>query len=234
MTLKPAWEYDEFKQAGTDYSQPSEVEIYDASHAKFRDLEKESAAVLELLGTRAGDVLIDFGAGTGAFAVQAARHGARVYAVDVSKAMLDFAQAKAQRAGVAGITFCHGGFLSFDCAAQMADAIVTTMALHHLPDFWKGIALKRMAGMLKPGGQLYVRDVIIEEDHALDHIAGLIENLSAAAGATLRAETEQHFREEFSTYDWIMDGLLARAGFAIKSKTIQAGVIGTYCCVKNS
>jgi hypothetical protein len=41
------------------------------------------------------------------------------------------------------------------------DAVVTTLALHHLPDFWKGMALKRVHGMLKRGGRLYIHDVIL-------------------------------------------------------------------------
>jgi hypothetical protein len=32
--------------------------------------------------------------------------------------------------------------------------------------------------------------------------------------------------------DWIMEGLLQRAGFGIETKTIQQGVIATYLCTK--
>jgi hypothetical protein len=49
----------------------------------------------------------------------------------------------------------------------------------------------------------------------------------------LRDDTEGHFREEFSTYDWIMDGLLLQAGFTIGSKTMQDGIFGTYTCTRN-
>lgn len=40
-------------------------------------------------------------------------------------------------------------------------------------------------------------------------------------------------KEEFSTYDWVMDGLLTRSGFSIRSKKIDQGVVGTYICLKN-
>jgi len=234
MKKSLVWQYDEFKQVGKDYSMPTEVEMYDSSHSDFRDITKESNIVLDSLGIGKGDVIIDFGSGTGTFAIQAALRGAKVYAVDVSQAMLEYAQAKAVKAGISNILFCHSGFLSFEFEDQTANVIVTTFAFHHLPDFWKGIALGRMYRMLKNNGQLYIHDAILEENHAIENIASLIEKLADAGGDFLREDTEGHFREEFSTYDWIMDGLLARTGFTIKSKKIQDGVIGTYYCTKNS
>ncbi len=232
MVDNNAWLYDEFKQVGKDYSLLNEVDMYDSSHADFRDIAAESDAVLDSLGIRENDILIDFGAGTGTFAIQAALRGVRVYAVDVSRAMLDYAQRKAEKAGVATIEFCHAGFLTFDFGGPAADFITTTFAFHHLPDFWKGIALNRLYGMLKPGGHFFMHDVILESPHAIENIAALIETLAAAGGDFLQKDTQGHFREEFSTYDWVMDGLLSRAGFDIKSKEIRDGVLGTYYCAK--
>lgn len=226
------WLYNEFTQVGKDYSKPKEVAMYDSRHSDFRDIEKEGKAVLDTLGISENDVLIDFGSGTGVFAVQAARRCAKVYAVDVSQAMIDYAKIKAEEAGVANIEFCHSGFLNFEYDGPAADCIVTTFAFHHLPDFWKGIALNRVYHMLKPGGHLYMHDAIVEEHHAIENIEALIEKLAAAGGDFFQQDAEDHFREEFSTYDWIMDGLLSRAGFAIKSKNIEDGVIGTYYCTK--
>lgn len=228
-----SWQYDEFKQVGTDYGKKAEVEIYDASHAKFRDAEGESIKVLDLLEIKKDGTLIDFGSGTGTFALAAARRCARVYAVDVSQAMIKLASAKAQKAGVANIEFHHAGFLTYEHDNEPVDAVVTTFAFHHLPDFWKGIALKRVSNMLKRGGSFYLHDVIIEEVDALQNIAALIEKLALAGGKSLHEDTERHFRDEYSTYDWVMDGLLSRAGFTIKSKQIDDGVLGTYVCIKS-
>lgn len=205
---------------------------YDSSHADFRDLEKESIAVLDRLGVSTEDVVIDFGAGTGTFAIQAARRCAKVYAVDVSEAMIAFAKGKAVKEDIPNIEFCHVGFLTYKHEDQAVDAIVTTFALHHLPDFWKGIALSRINRMLKSGGQLFIKDVILKEGHAPQNIATFIEKQAAAGGDFLPKDAEDHFREEYSTYDWIMVGLLSRAGFKIKS--MDAGVIGEYLCTKNA
>jgi putative AdoMet-dependent methyltransferase len=73
-----SWQYDEFQQVGRNYGNPTEVEINDSTHADFRDVEAESKELLDLLGLASSDVLIDFGSGTGTFAIAAARRCARV------------------------------------------------------------------------------------------------------------------------------------------------------------
>ena len=224
------WQYDEFKPVGRDYGSQSEVDVYDSSHADFRDIKAESNRVLDTLGIKRGDTIIDFGSGTGTFAIEAARRGARVYAVDVSQAMLARAKVKASGEGVPGIEFHHAGFLTYEHPGNPVDAIVTTFAFHHLPDFWKGIALKRINRMLKQAGQLYIHDVIVADPCALENIALFIDKQEKAGGDFLREDAKEHFRDEYSTYDWVMDGLLSRAGFSITSKHMDGGVIGTYLC----
>ncbi len=231
---KFSWQYDEFKQVGTDYSSPAEVEIYDSTHATFRDTEAENLKVLDALKIKENDTLVDFRSGTGAFAIQAARRCAKVHAVDVSQAMIDCAKVKATEAGLLNIEFHHAGFLTYQHTGEPVDAVVTTFSFHHLPDFWKGIALKRVNAMLKSGGQLYIHDVIMEEANALNNIHALIDKLVESGGELLREDTERHFKDEYSTYDWVMDGLLSRAGFAIKSKHMEGGVLGTYICAKEN
>ena len=230
MKKKITWQYDEFTQVGKDYNKVEEIAEFEARHSDFRDLEGESKAVLDILGVGRDDILIDFGAGTGIFAMQAALRCRKVYAVDVSRAMLDYAKGKAEQAGLTNLEFHHGGFLTFEYGGPAVDFITTTLAFHHLPDFWKGIALKRLYGMLKPGGRLYINDAVLEVDGALDNIGALIDRLEEAGGAEMRGDAEDHFRLEFSTYDWIMDGLLSRSGFEIERKEITDGVMAIYYC----
>jgi ubiquinone/menaquinone biosynthesis C-methylase UbiE len=232
MQHRPTWQYNEFQAVGRDYGSQSEVDSYDASHADFRDIAAESDRVLDLLGIQDTDVVIDFGSGTGIFAMQAARRCRKVIAVDVSQAMLELARSKAAQANLANIEFHQAGFLSYDHQGEAVDAIVSTFAFHHLPDFWKGIALERMYHMLRSQGQLYIHDVIMESENALENIHAFIQQQEAAGGDFLRDDAEGHFRDEYSTYDWVMDGMLARVGFTIQSKTMEGGVIGTYRCTK--
>jgi ubiquinone/menaquinone biosynthesis C-methylase UbiE len=95
--------------------------------------------------------------------------------------------------------------INFEHVDQQVEAVFTIFAFHHLPDFWKGIALMRLNRILKPGGQLYIHDVIIEKSNAIENIDALIDKLAESGGQTMREDTERHFREEYSTYDWVMD-----------------------------
>ncbi len=233
MNTKISWEYDEFRQVGKDYGDEEEVAIYDARHADFREVEAENARILKILSLKPDGVLIDFGSGTGVFAIQAARSCARVHAVDISQAMLDHARTQAALSGITNIRFHHAGFLNYEHEGSPVDAVVTSFALHHLPDFWKGVALKRIHTIMKSGAQLFIHDVILEDEDVLGNIAALIEKQAAAGGVFLREDAEMHFREEYSTYDWVMDGLLTHSGFTIVNKQIDDGVIGAYLCVRN-
>jgi peptidoglycan/xylan/chitin deacetylase (PgdA/CDA1 family) len=71
-----------------------------------------------------------------------------------------------------------------------------------------------------------------KEDTAPDNIRMLIEALGKAGGRRLREDIERHFKYEFSTYDWVMDGLLSRAGFTVISRHMEGGVLGTYLCTR--
>ncbi len=234
MSTYPAWQYDEMKQVGKDYDDPAEVEAYDVRHGKFRNVEKENEAILQALQIEPRHVLIEIGAGTGSFAIQAARACSRVYAVDISQAMLAYAKKKAERAAVTNLVFRHAGFLTYVHDDQPVDAIVTNTAFHHLPDFWKGLALHRLNRMLKPGGLLYLSDVVFDDRNVCDAIQRFIGKLGTAAGPEIRKDIENHVRNEYSTYGWIMEGLFERAGFAIAEKAILDGVIGRYLCRKRT
>jgi cyclopropane fatty-acyl-phospholipid synthase-like methyltransferase len=94
----PNWLYNEFQQVGTDFENAAQVEAYDRN--QISSSVEEEQELMTQLGISAGHAIIEFGCGTGTFAIQAALVGAYVYAVDVSQAMLQYAQQKAQKAGV--------------------------------------------------------------------------------------------------------------------------------------
>lgn len=233
-TPKPNWFYDELKHAGVDYSSPAQVQVYDERHQKFRDYKKGAEDVLRALGFASPPAVIDMGCGTGAFALHAAPRCQKLYAVDVSPAMLAYTRQKAQQAGLDNIVFCQGGFLTYVHQAAPVDAVVSTAALHHLPDFWKQVGLRRVAQMLKPGGRFYLFDVVFRADMP-DYEArfnGWVEAMGRNVGPEFAAEAETHIRDEYSTYDWVMEGFLTRAGFQIDSADYDEGLGATYLCTR--
>ena len=216
----PEWQYDEFKHVGVDYADINLAEEYDNQHGKFRDYEKDALLIIERLNLNQDHTVIDLGCGTGAFVIPMARICKKVHAVDVSPAMLSLCDKKVQRAGLDNVMTHCAGFLTYQHEDEPADAIISVVALHHLPDFWKALALKRMHAMLKPGGRLYLFDVVFSfpiED-CRTQFDSLINGMYQQSGESMANETIIHIRDEFSTFDWIMEGLLERTGFSLEEK----------------
>ncbi len=229
-----AWRYDEMKHNGVDYNDVQVAKNYDARHTQFRDFKRETEQIVAAFGLDESATVIDIGCGTGAFALHAARHYRRIHAVDVSRPMLDLARKKAKKAQLTNIEFHHGGFLTYEHRTEPVDAIVSTVALHHLPDFWKQVGLYRLSQMLRPGGRFYLFDVVfsfeIERHEAA--IAEFINTMSRSMGPAGRAEPETHVLDEFSTWHWIMEGLLERAGFQIDTANCINEFFAGYLCTK--
>lgn len=229
------WLYDEFKHCGVDYSKAKEAGIYDDRHRKFRDYEKEFRDMLDFLGLRDTEdkTVVDLGCGTGATSIFAAEVFKTVYAVDVSDVMIEKAREKTG-GQVPNLKFIKAGFLSYEHEGEPVDVVVTKAAFHHLPDFWKQIALLRMNKMMKRGGLLYIHDVVFQFDprEYAGRIASWISGLEKAAGEEFRPEVETHIRDEYSTFGWIMKGLMERAGFALEKCRSDDGFVTEYACRK--
>jgi len=234
MKPAPKWQYNEMKFSGVDFSRIEQVAAYDNMHRKFRDYEKGTEEIIRRLALDANSTVIDLGSGTGAFALNAAKKCKTIYAVDISAAMIDYCRGQAEKEGLSNIVFNHGGLLTYEHAFDPADAAVCVAVLHHLPDFWKLAALKRVHGMLKPGGRFLLFDIVFPStEHDLDrNIDEFIKGMEVMVDARLAEEAVIHIRDEFSTYDWIMEGILRRSGFQIDSLEYGKGFQTTYVCTK--
>ncbi|GHO96963.1 class I SAM-dependent methyltransferase [Reticulibacter mediterranei] len=233
MSTLPSWYYDDRQQIGVDFENTTQVATYDRDQGSNT---AEEQALLHRLAIGAGSHVIDLGAGTGSFAIAAAKAGAYVYVVDVSRSMLTYTIQKATAAHLAPIEFHHGGFLTYEHRAAPVDAIITRFALHHLPDFWKMVAFQRMAAMLKPGGIFYLRDTIFSFEPAAyrEHINAWIMRVAKEPGTGfVAADFETHVRDEYSTYGWILEGMLTRTGFTIEEATYPSTEYAEYVCRKN-
>jgi putative AdoMet-dependent methyltransferase len=233
ITKFPKWYYNELAQVGVDFENQAEVKAYDRNQPS--NSAQESLELLHSLGIKKEHIVIEFGTATGNFATEAAKRCRYVHAVDVSKAMLEYAQTKTANQNIKNISFHHGGFLSYIHEGEKADFIVTKYAFHHLPDFWKQHALLQMAQVLKPGGKLYLEDVIFSfalENYETSINAWIDEVAKPAGEGFTREQFEMHVREEYSTYAWVLEGTMERAGFAITERNHFSPTYANYLCTR--
>ena len=228
-----AWMLDELAHAGPEHLDPAFVAGFDRKQG-YPD-PAEDLAVLREHGIGQAATVVDLGTGTGRFALAAAPLVRRVVAVDVSPAMLAVLRQRVTEARLGNVECVRAGFLSYEHAGAPADAVYTRNALHQLPDFWKALALERIANLLRPGGVLRLRDLIFdfqpgEAEAVLD--GWLDDAVADPARGYTRANFAEHLRTEFSTFRWLLEPMLAAAGFTVVTADFDGSIYGAYTCVR--
>ncbi|UGT62614.1 class I SAM-dependent methyltransferase [Nocardia asteroides] len=125
-----------------------------AAEAVYLDATRQ---LLEPLGVRDGDVVVDVGPGAGSATValaQAVGARGRVYAVDLDHSMLEATRAAAKQAGLADRIrpICHDIEDGAPPLPEPADAVWSSWCVHHARD-WDAAA-RALLGVLRPGGVL--------------------------------------------------------------------------------
>lgn len=230
--MTTSWMLDELVHAGPEHLDPLFIAGFDQKQGHPRP--DDDIATLRDHGVGDTATVVDLGAGTGQFALEAAAHFQRVVAVDVSQPMVDFLRERANKSGLENVECVQAGFLGYEHSGVPADAVYTRHALHQLPDFWKALALQRIAAMLRPGGVLRLVDLIFDFQPAeaeqiigswFDHAA-----TDPAQGYT-RDDYAEHLRTEYSTYRWLLEPMLEATGFEIVEADFQGALFGSYTCI---
>jgi SAM-dependent methyltransferase len=218
ITPRPGWMLDERASGGRENFDPVHVSGYDAKEAW--DAASE-VGLLQALGLNAGSTVLDLGAGTGQFTLAVAPVCSRVIAVDVSAPMLDRLRSSVAAAGLDNVEIVEAGFISYEHERAPVDVAYSRFALHHLPDFWKAHALVRVARCTRPGGLLRLWDIVYS--FAPEEAGGRVERWCASLPDTgddtdwVRADVEEHVRDEHSTFTWLLEPMLERSGFDIQA-----------------
>ena len=215
------WFYSQRSRIGLDTAVAS---IYDQKD----DSDLRARGALTMLGVKPGWRVADIGCGNGVMATEAALMGAEVDAIDISRAMLALAEVYA-RDRKAAIRTQSAGLLSFAYQPNSYDLIVSEFTLHHLPDFWKAVAMSRIFGALKPGANFYLRDIVFvsmpdgSERDVEQWADFIVKNHDFA-----RDSVVTHMRDEYSTFGWVMERMLTEVGFTLVSADYHAPLHGTY------
>lgn len=225
----PDWFIDELANAGR--------ENMDVNHAVQYDSKEDADAAGELnllkkFGFNRQTEVVDLGAGTGQFTLAAASTCTRVIAVDISAVMLDVLQRKVESANLSNVEIVQAGFLTYKHRNSPADFVYSRYALHHLPDFWKSVALNRIRDIIRHDGFLRLWDVVY--NFSPNEAEGRLEKWCASISdddrdGWRRSDIEEHIRDEHSTYTWLLEPMIEKNGFRIEDAVYSPdGIFAKY------
>ena len=219
------WYYNERRRIGLDTAVVSLCDPDGNSDLRAR-------AALAMLGVKPGWRVADIGCGNGILACEAALMGAEVDAIDISPAMLRLAELHAQSRRATIRTHAMG-LLSFTYEPNSYDLIVSEFTLHHLPDFWKAVALARIFAALKPGANFYLRDMVfVSMPDGAERSVEQWADFNIKNQDFERDSVVTHMRDEYSTFGWVIERMLTEAGFTLVSTDYHAPLHGTYVLQK--
>lgn len=153
---------------------------FDADVERFANLETSQAntidAVLNMELITEGirriyphlENLLDIGCGAGNYAVKTlmkTNPSVHVDLVDLSQPMLDRAKERVEEHTTGQVQLFKGDFRTAELEQEKYDVIIATMVLHHLRDDedWES-TFKKLFGLLKEGGSIWILDMVHQAD----------------------------------------------------------------------
>jgi 2-polyprenyl-3-methyl-5-hydroxy-6-metoxy-1,4-benzoquinol methylase len=150
----------------SDYYHPIAERYYDRAVSRM----------LELLGAKPGDTILDAGCGPGVHSIRAARAGLKVKAIDFSETMLVEARRRVERAGVDdSVEFAREDLTRLSFPDGTFRHVFSWGVIIHIRDIEQ--AIDELTRIVAPGGRLAL---YVTNDSAWDH------KLEAAARVVTR------------------------------------------------
>lgn len=184
------------------------------------------SALLDAIGPRPGETIVDFGCGTGSMAIllKRAQPSARVIGIDPDPEVLLIGQTKAAAGGVS-IEFVSG--MGDDASgligSNVADVVLSSLVLHQCPLEVKQRILADMFTVGKPGARLCIADYGLQRTLLMQMLFRQVRMLDG-------------FENTRPNKDGVLPTLIAEAEFASvrETRVIQTptGSISVYCAAK--
>jgi len=135
--------------------------------------------------------------------------------------MLNIAKINANKEGINNIEFKHGNFLNLCIRKHSIDMIVSSLALHHLPNKDKEKFIKLMARTLKENGRVLIGDIMFffhpkKEFRKLNFIKKFIEELFPKSDFDLVSGLDSEYpslAEDLKTF-------FKKNGFSVKIESL--------------
>lgn len=189
---------------------------------------------------RPGARLLDLGCGAGNFTLRVLKEVSPLecHLVDLSAPMLDRARNRLKAAGAKSIHTHQTDFRKYACEDNSIDCILAGAVLHHLRDDadWQD-AFGRLHRWLKPGGVLYVADVMVFDTPAICELMWnrFGRHLESLGGAEYRKKVFAYIEKEDSPRSMLYQlNLLMQVGFSQCDVLHRNGISGCYYAIKTS
>jgi ArsR family transcriptional regulator len=131
---------------------------WDEIRALYVPEEEVEGALLQVLGDREMDSLVDVGTGTGRMLELFAPRVKHGIGVDLSHEMLAVARNNLERAGIRNCQVRHGDMYGLPLESGLADGVIFHQVLHFADDPARAVA--EACRVLTPGGRLAVVDFL--------------------------------------------------------------------------
>lgn len=131
------------------------------SFMKFFMREKQLLReVIDHLGPKPGEMILDIGSGTGTLTIMIPCHQplALVFAIDIDLGILKLAQEKVNRSGNSRIEWIVGSSTEVPFKSHSFDKVTSSFMFHHLDLESKKSTSKNIHRILKPGGKFFLVD----------------------------------------------------------------------------
>ena len=151
------------------FGRSAEAYVTSTGHAAGDDL----ARLVELAAPRPSDYALDVSTGGGHTALAVARRAGRVVASDLTPEMLASARRFIGQQGITNVEFVLADAERLPFLDATFSLVTVRIAPHHYADVQT--AVREIARVLRPDGQLLVIDNIAPEDNELDHAVNVWE-----------------------------------------------------------
>ena len=132
---------------------------YAGNYAIFtRDQQVDARKYIDQLEVDRNSLVVDLGCGEAKFLAAISSGIRKGIGIDASVHMLASARRSLTDQDIRNVELVHADFREFDMGFEVADAVMSNYAIHHVPDVGKEEVFRRIHATLRPGGVFQLED----------------------------------------------------------------------------